>query len=196
VSEPFVVLGLDPAKAVSGSAVLQIDGDRARLLANARVTTQADRAETVARACALSAERDMPLVVVAEEWDPPRHKRPPKTLPGVAPETSGFDQKWTYKTILGMGEGWGRWTAEFERFGVRRIERVTPNVWRDAIFGKKRPKDTESLKRAALFYARARLGLEGVDDNVADAVCIGLWGMYAPAVLDAARKERKKRGSM
>lgn len=196
MSEPFVILGLDPAKAISGAGVLEIQGDRAKLLAHARVTTQADRAEIVARACALSTERDMPLVVVAEEWDPPRHKRPPKPVAGVDPETSGFDQKWTYKTILGMGEGWGRWTAEFERFGVRRIERVLPNVWRDAILGKKRPKDTETLKRATVFYVRVRIGLQDIDDNVADAVCIGLWGMYAPAVLEAARIERKNRSSM
>ena len=94
------------------------------------------------------------------------------------------DPKWTYETILGIGEGWGRWSAEIESANEFLSEeglaplvvvRVTPNDWRDAVFGVRRPKDTEALKVTAERYFEGVFG-HRVANDIAEAGCISLWG--------------------
>jgi len=43
----------------------------------------------------------------------------------------------------------------------------------------------------ALMYVLGRLSIRVEDDNVGEAICIGLWGALAPAVLEEVRKEQK-----
>lgn len=180
MQDAFVLLALDPAKHVSGAALFVVEGSGTKTtpLAYERVTKQSQRHLLVEMATKYAERWACPLVVVAEEWDPPRHKR------------SGFDQKWTYKTVLGVGEGWGRWTAELENFDVRHVVRVTPNTWRDAVFGKTRPKNSEDLKALAAMYVAGRLKVSVPDDNVCEAICIGFWGAIAQPVTELASKER------
>lgn len=169
----FYLLAIDPAKHLSGSALLKVQPTgNAEVEAFLAVSTQQQRRFVVQQAVERAEAAKLPLVVVAETWDKPR----------------GRDQKWTYKTILGIGEGWGLWAAELEHSKVRHVVRVTPNVWRDSVFGKHRPKDTEGLKAFALLYVQGRIRLHITDDNVCEAICIGFWGALAEPVLQMAEK--------
>jgi hypothetical protein len=167
-----VLLALDPAKGKSGAALLRPDGHKTRLVTSAVVTRQEERETFVASARELAKLLTVPLIVVAEEWDPPR--------------VSGgkrVDKNWNYPTILGIGEGWGRWTAEFERYGIPELDvvRVTPNVWRDALYGKQRVQDSDGLKKFAVNYVEQRMQ-QTLPHDAAEAVCLGLWGLHAPDV--------------
>jgi hypothetical protein len=199
-----VFLGLDPAKHTSGAALLAPDygnpmlGEEEHpfegsyaLLEYGKVECQSERERFVESALGTAMEMGLPLVVVAEEWDPPRHKkvRLPGNQLGVL-----LDPKWTYQTVLGIGEGWGRWMAELESASVFMveeeemppllIERVTPNDWRDGLFGPRRAKDTTALKVTAQRYFEGVFGINASDD-ISEAACIALWGTTSPTVLSA-----------
>lgn len=167
-----VFLLLDPAKQKSGALISRPGQRGLQIVTGATVSRQADRDTFVASAKELSVAHDLPLIVIAECWDPPRGSGPNKV-----------DKRWNYPTILGMGEGWGKWTAEFERHGVpmQDVIRVTPNVWRDALFGAHRPVDSAELKKTAVYYVQQRLRVTLAED-VAEAACIGFWGLHAPSV--------------
>lgn len=167
-----VILALDPAKGPSGAALLRPNGAKVALAAYAVLRKQSERDSFVAGAVELGKACRLPLVCVAETWDPPR----------------GRDQRWTYPTILGIGEGWGLWAAELERHGVRGVVRVTPNVWRNGLFGKRRPKDSDSLEEMAKLHVLGTFGFRPSDHNVSDAVCIGLWGSLSQEVRATAEK--------
>jgi hypothetical protein len=200
-----VLLGVDPAKHTSGAVILTPDYGNGMLgepehpfegvyaLSEfGKVVSQSERGRFVESALDTALELDLPLVVVAEEWDPPRLKK--LRLPGGQ---SGLllDPKWTYTTVLGIGEGWGRWTAEIETASEYLVEeeglppipvvRATPNTWRDGLFGPRRPKDTLSLKSAACRYFEGVFGFAASHD-ISEAGCLGLWGTTALAVREAA----------
>lgn len=176
-----VILALDPSKSKSG-AVVMLNPQKVVLAARAR--KQAQREFFVRQALYYGAELNLPVVVVAEEWDPPRHRRVRQANGSFKTE---FDQKWTFPAILGIGEGWGKWTAEFERHCIREehVIRATPLVWRDDLFGKRRPRDTKGIKEYAMSFVKHRFQLE-LDDDSAEALCLGLWGYYRPEVAQAA----------
>lgn len=183
LSQPIaaVILALDPSKHRSGAAVM-LGPDKVVLAARAR--KQVQREFFVREALRYGAMLGLPVVVVAEEWDPPKHRRIRQANGTFKTE---FDQKWTFPAILGVGEGWGRWTAEFERQGIREehIIRATPPVWRDGLFGKRRPRDTKGAKAYAIAYVAQRFQLE-LDDDSAEALCLGVWGYHRPEVAEAA----------
>jgi hypothetical protein len=183
----FIVLALDTAKKVSGAAVLTSDG---RLLAIGCAKTQAERERFVRFAASKANARNEPLICVAEEWDKPRHRR----KRGASGEALvQFDQKWTFKTVLGMGAGWGLWLAELERYGVRETVRVTPNTWRDGLFGKRRGKDTASAKAQALAHVKRVFAIDlGKEDDAAEAACIGLFALKNAEVLRGVESERRR----
>lgn len=174
-----VILALDPAKSKSGAAILLASNE---LISAGLARRQPVREYFVRLAASLAHDLKRPLVCVAEEWDPPRHKRK-RTAQGE--EKVEFDQRWTYPTILGMGEGWGLWRAELYRYRVKNIVRVLPNDWRNALFGKRRAKDTDSAKLQAVDHIERLFG-ERMKDDVAEAVCIGLWAFKASNVLQCA----------
>ena len=182
-----VILALDPAKHQSGASILRPEtgSPRPRLVTSAVVTDQAARETFVASAKEMAIALHLPLIIVAEEWDPPRGSG-----------ATRVDKRWNYKTILGMGEGWGKWTAEFERHALHELDivRTTPNTWRDAIFGKKREKEGDKLKKIAVIYAQQRLKVE-LSHDAAESCCIGLWGFHSidvhKRVAIWAKKHRK-----
>lgn len=178
-----IVLALDPGKRVTGVALLT----SAETVAQYGVAKKQPEREAFVRAAVeLAALERRPLRCVAETWDPPRHRRK-RTFQGA--ERVEFDQKWTYETVLGMGAGWGLWLAELLRVGIREkdILRVTPNVWRDAVFGKRRGKDTDAAKLQALIFARHVFHMPLSEDleeakrrgdtDAAEAACIGAWAL-------------------
>jgi len=196
-----VILSLDPAKHRSGATILVPDygnplldeeehpfrGDYV-IAEFGKVESQGERRRYLEAAVeyAEEAPQPLPVVVVAEEWDPPRDRR-------VRGPGGRFyllkDQKWTYTTILGIGEGWGLWQAEihainesFAEDGLPSIPvlRVTPNEWQ-LLYGPHRPKDTEARKATACRWFEAVFGYKAADD-IAEAACIGLWATQAPAV--------------
>lgn len=183
-----IVLALDPSKSRSGAAILT--GQRsAHLFGPAK--KQSARESFVRAAVELANTRGLPVLIVAEEWDKPRHKR---VRNARGDETVEFDQKWTFQTILGMGEGWGRWAAELERYDIRSITRVTPNRWRDDLFGKRRGKDTKSAKKMALLFAENHFALSlQEDDDTAEALCLGVWfRTFCPEFLGRVADERAR----
>jgi hypothetical protein len=196
-----VFLAIDPALHTSGAAILApdyggMDADQQHafngdytLYEFGKVVSQSERNRYVETLIELSEELSLPAVVIAETWDGPRDRK--IRLPG-GELAFARDPKWTYTTILGIGEGWGRWSAEIEAAnefldGEGRasilVERVLPNDWRDALFGLQRAKDTETLKATACRYFEGVFGYAASDD-IAEAGCIGLYGITAPAIAD------------
>ena len=199
-----VVLGIDPALHTSGAAILLPDYGNSMLgeaphpfVGNytlfefGKVCSQSERERYITTLLDLSEEFDLPPVVIAEEWDGPRDRK--IRLPGG--ETGwARDPKWTYTTIMGIGEGWGRWSAEIEMANeIRReeksgpdiiMERALPNDWRDEVFGHNRPKDTESLKATAVRFFHGVFGYAVIED-VAEAGCIAICGLRRPSVAAA-----------
>jgi len=191
-----VILGIDSAKSgKSGSTLLvpNFEPTRTALLGRApaeviqraprvvnytfehfcEVETQAHHEDCVQHLFTRARELNLPPIVSAETWTPGR---------------------WGFLTILGMGEGWGWWTAEMrralERFpeqGPLHVERVVPNQWRDDLLGKGRPVESGALKREAVHYLHARTGIR-VPIDVAEAGCVALWGAQNDEVHDAVRK--------
>ena len=202
-----VILGLDPAKHRSGAVILAPDygntllgeeehpfDGRYYLEEYGKVVTQAERERFTDAAFECAEELDLPLIVVAEEWDPPRTRK--VRLPGPGNHFAiAMDQKWTYKTILGIGEGWGLWSAVFntaseslaeDKLPALPVERVTPNDWRDDLWGRRRAKDSEGAKSQAQLFFESVFGF-CVPDDIAEAGCIALWGTTSSGVAEAVR---------
>lgn len=178
VKAEAVILALDPAKGKSGASILRPSGQRTKLVHAGVVTKQSEREGYVIGAKNLAETAKLPLIIVAEEWDPPR---------GCGP--TRVDTNWNYPTILGIGEGWGRWTAEFERCDIsgKDVVRVTPNTWRDALYGKKRERDSLKLKQLAVEYVMHKFHVN-LPHDAAESVCLGLWGEYSTEVLTLVEK--------
>jgi len=206
-----VILALDPAKHTSGAVILIPDyGDGLAATGEAhsfngsyalhefgKVETQEERGRFIESFLEVAEDMGLPLVVMAETWDPPRTRK--VRLPGGF---FGFlmDPKWTYTTVLGIGEGWGRWTAELETaqlfleeegLPAFTIERVTPNDWRDALWGANRARDTEALKETACRTFEGVFGYAASAD-ISEAGCIALYATTCPAVEAAAAQWNRK----
>jgi hypothetical protein len=187
-----VILAIDPAKHTSGAALLLPDYGNPRVEEPhpfdgnyvveefGKVTSQEERGRYIEALMEAMMETGLPLVIVAEEWDPPRGKTD--------------KEKWTFDTILGIGEGWGRWTAEIETASMFLkdeenlpaipVVRVKPNEWRDGVFPPPRPKDTRALKETAKRVFEGVFGFKASDD-ISEAGCIGLWATTSPEVAAA-----------
>ena len=203
-----VFLGLDPAKHTSGAVILAPDygntllGEKEHPFDGrfyfeeyGKVITQAERERFTQAAFDCAEELGLPLIVVAEEWDPPRVRK--MRLPGPGSRFAiVMDPRWTYKTILGMGEGWGLWNAIFhisnetlaeDKLPALHIERVTPNDWRDDLWGPRRAKDSEGAKSQAQRFIETVFGVI-VSGDIAEAGCIAMWGATSIAVREAVRE--------
>ena len=155
----FVVFGIDPGRE-SGWAVT-VDPDTVVLFGKA--TCSAHRKAAVEDAQELAVARNRPLVVVGETW------------------TAGGWQH--YKALLGLGASWGRWLEALELAGISedRIVRATPQKWRGALFRRSSIKKDEA-KQLAMTYA------SHTDPDVAEAICIALWGQCSEECIDMAVK--------
>jgi hypothetical protein len=186
------ILAIDPAKHTSGAALLLPDyGEKGSdpfkggyvLEEFGKVTSQEERGRYIEALLGIVTESDLPPIIVAEEWDPPHGK--------------ADRDRWTFDAILGIGEGWGRWTAEIEtaseflkeeeQLPALPVVRVKPNAWRDAVFPPPRPKDTRALKETAKRVFEGVFGFKASDD-ISEAGCIGLWAMQSPEVAAAVAK--------
>lgn len=207
-----VILGLDPAKHTSGAALLIPDygntmvGEDEHLFDGSyalsefgKVTSQSERERFVESGLEESEDLGLPLIVVAEEWDPPRTRK--VRLPGKNQFAFVMDPKWTYKTVLGIGEGWGLWSAELLAAGASLVEenlppvpveRVTPNEWRDDLWGPRRAKASEAVNEQAKRYFEGVFGYK-VCADIAAAGCIALWGTTSLRVEAAVRDWEKSR---
>jgi hypothetical protein len=145
-----------------------------------QVKKQLDRENCVLHLCERALELGLPAVVVAETW-----------TPGMS-----------LKATLGMGEGWGWWTAEINRalerlpeLGLIHVEKVVPDQWRGDLYGRGPhvPKDRDGLKAAAKNYIKLRMGVRLENDDVAEAGCVGLWGAQCDSVHEAVKKWRSRR---
>jgi hypothetical protein len=155
-----LVLGLDPARS-SGWATWA----PYTVIASGVCTTAPERRAVVAEAQAQAHERELPLVVVYE-----RH-------------TVGGGARWNPETMMGMGEGRGRWLEQLELVEVRRshIIGVSPGTWRRAALGKaSATMKRDELKSMAVMSCRAR-GFVVESDDQAEAILIALWGAQASA---------------
>jgi hypothetical protein len=177
-----VFLTVDSAK-VSGVALCSPEYDSRNRITGydtnslCEVVNQSGRLVWAQYAVELAKDCDCPLIVVGEEWTP--H--------GLS--TAAF---------ASLCESWGKWLAAFETAGVPpgQILRVAPNVWRDAVFGKRRPKTTEALKAYACLYADKQLDQPRLSHNIAEALCIRVWGQHAGqvhAVLDGLKAPKVKK---
>jgi hypothetical protein len=205
-----VFLGIDPALHTSGAALLVPDYGETEdqpfrgeyvLQEFGKVVSQSERERYITSLLDTAEEFNLPAVINAEIWDGPRSRKTRLPHGGFA---LVHDQKWTYTTILGIGEGWGRWSAEIENANEhlesRRLRpiilnRVLPNDWRDALFGTRRAKDTETLKATACRYFQGVFGYP-VSDDIAEAGCIALAGTrnneIAASVAEWHAKRSKK----
>jgi hypothetical protein len=150
-----VLLAIDPGE-VSGWALFEyghLVGHGACKHGHAAVIDQAIESARAAQ---------LPLIVVAERW------------------TAGGWQ--SHATLLGLGAAWGVWAEALRVRGVakRRIVRVYPQTWRAATLGG-RQRSSELWKQASMAYAKTRFGVT-VGGDVADAICIGVWGAHAGLV--------------
>jgi hypothetical protein len=194
-----VVLAIDPAKHTSGAAILipdygnpmfeeEHDFEGNYVLAEfGKVVSQEERQRFVESFLEEAMEMELPPVVVAEEWDPPRTR--------MVGGNIVMDPKWTYTTVLGIGEGWGLWSAELltaseflqseENLPPLPVVRVKPNDWRGAVLPSPLPKDATALKETAKRVFEGVFGIKASDD-ISEAGCIALWATKDPGVAEAA----------
>jgi len=194
-----VVLAIDPAKHTSGAAILTPDYGNPMfedphdfegnyvLSEFGKVTSQEERQRFVESFLEEAMELELPPIVVAEVWDPPRTRMVGGNLI--------MDPKWTYTTVLGIGEGWGLWNAELlsaseflqeeENLPPLPVFRVTPNEWRAAVLPAPLPKDSAALKETAKRFFEGVFGIKASDD-ISEAGCIALWATKDPGVAEAA----------
>lgn len=170
-----VILAIDPG-AVSGWAVF-IRGERrssGRIPEREPATLRLNRHDVVMMAKDAADNENLPLVVVAEKW----------TAGGWA----------SHLTLVGLGAAWGEWRAALDRWGVpkRRVVRVYSQTWRAAVIGG-RQRSTEKWKASARLVAQAQCRTLAIDDDQAEAICIGLWALRAEAVAKVLPKPRKRK---
>lgn len=136
------------------------------------VRTQKERGEWAEMAAEAAEDAKVPLIVVGEEWT--RH--------GIS-----------NAAFISLCQNWGKWLAEFELAEVPKenIIRVNPNTWRAAVFGRRRPKNRKGLKRMAQAYIVNALKMPSHGEDVAEALCINIWGRHAAQVHAAVKKLRK-----
>lgn len=201
---PAVILGIDSAKTVSGSTLLvpHIEPRPQALLGRSdklyarippvrsytlehfcEVRTQADHENCVMHLMTRAQELGLPPMVVAESWTPGR---------------------WGFAQIIGMGEGWGWWTAELRRAVERfpevapvHVERVTPARWREdlGIYHLAESREGPALKRAAIQYVKAKLNVR-VPADVAEAAAVALWGAQNDNVHERVEKWHVKQAQL
>lgn len=141
---------------------------------------QKDRESWVKDAIGVAVAEDLPLVIVGEEWTP--H--------GISTAT-----------FSNLCENWGKWLAAIERVSEPErtelhVVRVSPNVWRNAVFGKRRPRKWDDLKKLAVRYAEYALKQPpNLSDNIAEALCICAWAQRAAEVHELLAPKRKRRAA-
>lgn len=178
-----ILFAIDSA-AVSGVVLSNPDEDgRGRVrdyedVLTGEARTQKHRVQYVEEAVELASDMQKPLVIIGEEWTP--H--------GIS--TAAY---------ASLCESWGMWLAAFEVCGVSDIKngshivRVNPNTWRNAVFGKNRPKTRDALKAHAIRYVHLTLDQPAnLSDNIAEAMCIRVWAQHVSEIHSLLKPAKKK----
>lgn len=196
---PAVVLGIDAAE-TSGWGIVAPSRPSAdpRVRSNAALYDfgVAKRAEdihaAVSRAHDLALDLKLPFVAAGEDW---------QWSPRLPPKAYGA-----------LCERWGRWaqtldrSVELELFGgdtPPAVLRVLCQTWRSALGLRQvvdawvlaRPKKDQgraAWKRSACLAVKARFGVS-VTDDIAEAICIALWGAHSQELADQLAPKPKRR---
>ncbi len=211
-----VVVGIDEA-AVSGFAVVV----RHRPVAWGLAKSAADRQRFIARAVELAGGDLKQVLWVLED-----HGKVPLSFmatlpPSLRARILGVITPWpaaaaafarafpaepsqrNTDTVLGLGDARGRWLEQLELLGVTdsRILKVAPTTWRHAVLKRRLPGQT--WKATAVQYASVLVGSPIESDDVAEALCIAMWGAFAGVAKRAfkqvvanfkARERRRRKG--
>ena len=176
-----LVVGIDQA-ATSGYAVVQ----RFRPVFWGLVRTEEERRRVIASVVDLALGDLSEVLWVLED-----HGKIPLWYKAAPNAETGEDPERNTDTVLGLGEARGRWLGQLELCGVTdsRILKVPPTTWRHAVL--KRRKPGQDWKQTAVEHASALalgVGSTALDHNVAEALCIAMWGAFA----GLARREQKR----
>lgn len=161
-----VILAIDPGKTSGWSAWRE-----GYYVASGTAKTHEERLWVAAEAMKAEAKFGRRVIVVGEIWTP-------------GGKFAGA------RTMQGIGSAWGEWLVALELAGIpkSRVMRVKVQTWR-SVFATGRRMTSEAwnveLARRASQLAQRVV----VDDNEADAVCIGWWATRSG---DVARKIAKK----
>jgi len=142
--------------------------------------TQKEREQWAREAQEAAQELELLLVIVGEQWS-----------------SHGLSRA----AYASLNASWGLWLAAFERCITMKhhIVRVDPQTWRGAVFGKRRPRDREGLKRLAVKYAEIQLKMgPNLKDDIAEAACLRVWAERSSDVhglLNPVKKVRRKKAA-
>jgi len=180
-----VFLGLDTSKLLTGAVLLvpnleerkkrswKFDGTYERTMFGVvKDAEQALREEYVQAAADEAEELGVPFVIVAEEWTP-------------------GGRRMTFKTIQGLGVGWGRWEAEIMRVPQAIVIRYKPAEWRELAFTWRYPKGRKAVKLFAQSHIKSLWGFD-VGEDIAEAGCIAMAGTQSGEVAEAIAKAATK----
>ena len=177
---PVAILAIDPAKKVSGAALVvpELPVGEAKIARTVRplwaeqvkgAAAELAMLEIVARAQNEAEERGLELVAVAENW-------------------TGRGKFGGARTQRGLGEGFATWRTVLRMRGFRGdVVRVVPTRWYAAVIGGNKRRDDKQTVVAAMLRRFPRLGPD-LGEDAAEAVAIGVWaslsgevGMVVPA---------------
>lgn len=169
-AHPCVILAVDPG-AKSGWAIF----DGGKYATSGMCKSQAGRAFACEIAAGRAKASGLGLVVVAEKWTP-------------GGKFAGA------RTMAGLGAQWGLWLAAIEAAHIpkSRVVRVHTQTWRAAILQPRRGTRSEQLKLMSIARAEAISGEPYMDDDRADAICIGQWATRAAEVAAKVPKRARK----
>lgn len=182
-----VILAID-AGAVSGHALTAPENGKHALL-DSGYCGDADERSQVCEDAWLSADaRDLPLVVVAEDWPS-----------GAFPNATAYGS---------VRESWGAWRQALEAaLGDEplRLVRVHVGTWRGALGLRpvvdatvrakpERDRSRAAWKRSAVLAVSARFGMMCSDDE-AEAICIATWGAHSAEVAAVLAPKTRRRAA-
>lgn len=142
-------------------------------IATGLVRRQSERRAWAKQAAEVARDEELPLIVASERWV--RH--------GLS--NPAFES---------LCESWGKWLGALEEEApAALVVRVLPDTWRDAVFGRRRERKRDALKIQAQRYAGHALGMPGVHDDIAEALCLRVWAQRADEVHALIAEPKKGR---
>ncbi len=137
---------------------------------------QKSREQFVHSAVQAADELEVPLIIPIEIWAP-------------------GGKRMTHAVRMALGEGWGLWRAELLHHNIpdRNVLGAIPESWRSRVFGRGPRRSREQWKEYACDWV-VENGIVPfrVGDDIAESLCLGKWGAYAPEVHEIARLEAKR----
>ena len=181
------ILAID-AGAVSGHALCAPENGRHALLDSGYCGDWDERCQVADAAVTAAVVRDLPLVVVAEDWP-----------------SGAFPNATAYASVR---ESWGAWAqAIASAAGDTQppIVRVYVATWRAALGLRpvvdatvrakpERDRSRAAWKRSAVLAVLGRYGLT-VQDDEAEAICLATWGAHSAEVAAVLAPKKRRRAA-